>query len=235
MTGKGMRGLAQKAANTLNRAREWMMDYAYLVTLGAVIAIIAASALYTRHVQKDAGDSGIQAAADAPEIREASESTPSPLESASPLPTLAPITPLRVTSVSGAGSVWPVSGEILREFDASTPVFWEALGCWQVHAGLDIAGEADEEVRCARDGVVRQAVRDELWGWRVQVEQTDGRLAEYAGLALCEVDAGQSVTRGQSLGTLMEHIPCEAELGPHLHMTLMLDGRAVDPLSIMPE
>ena len=223
-----MRGLAQKAANTLNRAREWMMDYAYLVTLGAVIAIIAASALYTRHVQKDAGASGIQAAADAPEIREASDSTPSPLDGATPLDTGAP-------TVSGAGSVWPVSGEILREFDASTPVFWEALGCWQVHAGLDIAGEADEEVRCARDGVVRQAVRDELWGWRVQVEQTDGRLAEYAGLALCEVDAGQSVTRGQSLGTLMEHIPCEAELGPHLHMTLMLDGRAIDPLSIMPE
>lgn len=102
------------------------------------------------------------------------------------------------------------------------------------HPALDIAGEADEEVRCAKDGVVALAVRDDLWGWRVQVEQTDGRLCEYAGLALSLVEAGQSVTRGQPLGTLLPAIPCESEQAAHLHMTVWADGEAIDPRGMLP-
>ena len=35
----------------LHQAREWLMDYAYLVTLGAMIAVIAGTALYTDHLR----------------------------------------------------------------------------------------------------------------------------------------------------------------------------------------
>lgn len=52
-----------------------MLDYAYLVTLGAVIAIIAGSALYTRQLRAQQ-EAGVQAAAPAPEI--AATPQPSP-------------------------------------------------------------------------------------------------------------------------------------------------------------
>lgn len=35
----------------LHQAREWLLDYAYLVTLGAMIAVIAGTALYTDHLR----------------------------------------------------------------------------------------------------------------------------------------------------------------------------------------
>ena len=41
-------------------------------------------------------------------------------------------------------------------------------------------------------------------GVAAQVRQTDERVCEYAGLLLCQVVVGQSVTRSQTLGTLME-------------------------------
>lgn len=196
----------------LNQARAFMIDYAYLVTLAAVIAIITASALYTRHLRTE---TGIQAAAKAPEVH----NTPSP--TLAPLLTLAPLR---------AESLWPLESQaVLRKYDSETSILWNTLGCFQPHPALDIAGKADEIVRCIHSGVVLLAVRDELWGWRIQIEQEDGRLCEYAGLSSVFVSSGQSVTTGQALGTLLDMLPCEAELGPHLHLTLWEDGHTIDP------
>ena len=209
----------------VQRAKAWMVDYAYLVTLGAVIAVIAASAMYTQRLH--AREQSVQAAAGAPETK----ATPTPTPRVTPLPTLAPLavqTPTRVT-------VWPLSGGIVRGHNVQDMVYWAALGCYQAHTGLDIAGEAGESVCCAADGVVSRTALDELWGWRVTVTQMDGSEAVYAGLEVCAVAEGQSVTRGQALGTLLAQIPCEAELGSHLHLERWRDGAAQDPEAALPE
>ena len=212
------------------RMSDLMTEYAYWVTIGAVIAVIAGSAIYTRGL-RETQETGIQAAAEAPEAIE----TPTPLPAATPLPTIAPLLVSYAPIRPGGSTVWPVDGRVLRTFDAQELVYWEALGCYQTHPGLDIAGAAGEEVRCAMDGTVTGAVHDALWDWRVTVEQTNGRTAVYAGLHTCTVLIGQNVTRGQALGTLLEKIPCEAEMEPHLHMELYRDGIAQDPESMMPE
>ena len=209
----------------IQRVREVLMDYAYLVTLGAMIAVIAATALYTDQLHRK---ENVQAAAPAPEV----ESTPAPppqtTPTSTPLPTLAP---LRASSTLNA--VRPVSGEVIRGF-SDQPVFWEALACWQAHPALDIEAAPGENVLCLRDGVVTACSRDALWGWRVQIRQTDERICEYAGLALCEVEIGQSVTRGQVIGELMDAIPAESELGAHLHLALSEDGKALDARDEVP-
>lgn len=218
--------------------REWVLDNAHLVTLGAVLAVIAASAMYTKQVEQRAGE--VQAAAQAAELAAspaAQAVTPLPelVASASPLPTIAPLT-LNLQAVRpGGATVWPVSGDVLRGFDGDTPVLWEALSCVRVHAALDVGGEAGEEVLCVMDGTVSSVVRDELWGWRAEVQQTDGSRAVYCGLAVCTVSPEQNVTRGQTMGTLLESIPCEAELGPHLHLELTRDGKKENPLELLPQ
>ena len=58
----------------LHQAREWLLDYAYLVTLGAMIAVIAGTALYTDHLRSQ---QNVQAAAPAPEVSRR-KSAPSP-------------------------------------------------------------------------------------------------------------------------------------------------------------
>ena len=203
--------------------RGFLTEYAYLVTLGAIIAVMAGSALYTKHLHEQPG---IQAAAPAPEIAE----TPAP----TPMPTILPLsTPERTASLTGA--IWPLTSQtVLTGYDKA-PVFWPSLACFQPHPAVDIAGTDGEDVLCMRDGVVLRAVRDDLWGWRVEVEQTDGLVCAYAGLALSFVEAGQTVARGQPLGTLLDAPPCEADAGPHLHLSLSKDGRPLDPLPFLPE
>ena len=169
----------------------------------------------------------MQAAAQAPEVQE----TPAPAPRITPLPTIAPA--LFTTYVPRIVTVRPVSGGVVRAFTEES-VFWETLSCFQPHTAADIAGEAGEAVRCAMDGVVAQTSMDALWGWRVTIAHTDGSEGMYAGLALCYVSPGQSVTRGMELGTLLETIPCEAELGPHLHLEWKKNGEALDPTEMLP-
>ena len=223
-----------KLRGKADRVREAMMEYAYLITLGTVVAVIAASAMYANSVRtqfEEKTDTPVEAAAEAPEIAKTPEPTPAERPMLTPLPTLAPL--MVSTLGTGAGRMWPVSGEVVRGYAPDNLVFWETLSCWKAHPGVDIAAVAGEGVLCVMDGVVEDVARDDLWGYRVRVAQTDGSIAEYAGIAVCLLKTGQSITRGQTVGTLMEAIPCEAELGAHLHLEITKDGEKSDPQAVL--
>lgn len=213
------------------RMRAWMIENAYLVTMGCVLAMVVGCAIYTQALREEQA-AGIQAAADAPEIRETAAPSPSP--AITPLPTIAPLTLRPMALVQSAGA-WPVDGEILRAYDAQSSTYWEKLGTWQTHMGIDVAGAAGEAVKACMDGTVSRISRDALWGWQVSIVHDGGRETRYAGLESCIVQPNTRVTRGQTIGTLMQSIPCEAELPPHLHLEMLRDGKHQDPEAILPE
>ena len=216
----------------MQRMRDWMAENAFFVTLGCVLAVIVSSAMYAHDVQSrlQTQEVGIQAAAGAPEIAQSASPTQAAV---TPLPTIAPLE-VR-TAVFVPRMQWPLEGGVLRGHDPLEIVYWEALDVWQAHQGLDIAGKAEETVRCAADGTVVRTALDGLWGWRVWVAQRDGAQALYSGLAVCYVSEGDMVRAGQALGTLLDAIPCERELGPHLHMEITRGGAAQDPQASLEE
>ena len=215
----------------MQRMKDLAAEYAYLVTLVCVIAVIVGSAAYTQQMREKPQEALAPAAAGAPEIRETA--VPAPEIKTTPLPTIAPLA-VRM-SVFREKTVWPVEGDVLRHHDVQEPVFWKMLNVWQAHPGIDIAGGDGQDVRCAGGGTVKRITRDALWGCSVEMEQEDGRLAVYRGLALCDVDEGEALMCGQKIGSLLETIPCEAELGAHLHMEIVYNGVMQDPLAILPE
>lgn len=205
------------------RIRTWMMDNAYIVTLSCALAIVAGCALYTRGLEQD-----VQAAANAPEIQMSAAPTLTPAPT--PLPTIAALRPAALVQ---RGGVWPVAGGSLRVFDAQSSVYWETLGLFRAHTGLDIGGQPGESVRACMEGTVTGAAWDTLWGWRVSIAHDEDRETRYAGLESCLVQPGMRVQRGQAIGTLMDRIPCEAEIEPHLHLESLRAGQYQDPEAIL--
>ena len=209
----------------IHRLKAWMMENAYLVTLGCLMAIVVSCAIYTRDLRQSQ-HSGVPAAADAPETQ--MTAAPTLTQAPTPLPTIAPLG-VRPAALVDRGGEWPVNGRILRAHDLQQVVHWQALDMWQTHHGLDIAGDAGEGVKACLDGEVTHAAWDEMWGWRIRIRHADDRETVYAGLASCLTAVGESIRRGQIIGTLLESIPCETEMGTHVHLEMYRGGKAQDP------
>ena len=211
------------------RFQAWMMENAYWITIGCVLAMVAGCAMYTEGLRSG---QDVQAAAQAPEIRKSAAPTKAP--TLTPLPTIAPLA-VRPAALVQTGAEWPVQGRVIRTFDVHRSVYWAALGAWKTHNGLDIEADAGESVMACMDGTVTGAAWDALWGWRVRIAHDYGGEMSYAGLESCTVHAGDRVRRGQTIGTVMERIPCEAEMQPHLHLELRRGDRYQDPEAVLAE
>lgn len=97
------------------------------------------------------------------------------------------------------------------------------------HSGQDFAAPAGTSVYAAADGVV--VVETPSWaGNLVRIDHGGGVESWYAHLSTVSVDSGDSVTAGESIGTVGSE---GNSTGPHLHFELRLDDVPVDPMRVL--
>lgn len=98
------------------------------------------------------------------------------------------------------------------------------------HPGLDIAVPADSYIRAAGAGTVEEAGEDPVYGRYIVLDHGNGYRTRYAHANLLLVAEGASVRR-------REIIALSGSTGrstaPHLHFEVLLDGEAVDPLTLV--
>lgn len=70
--------------------------------------------------------------------------------------------------------VWPVEGEILRDFSVESLSPDPTLGDWRTHAGLDIAAALDSQVLAMSAGTVSEVYEDGLMGTTVVLDHGNG-------------------------------------------------------------
>ena len=131
--------------------------------------------------------------------------------------------------------VWPVLGEIERDYTVSALKYDETLRDWRTHSGIDIACSEGANVLAARGGQVASVVRDGLYGTVVTLDHGDGMRSVYANLAEeTAVKPGEWVDAGVVIGTVGRSALCEIAQEPHLHFELRLSGASVDPMAYLP-
>ena len=130
--------------------------------------------------------------------------------------------------------VWPVLGEITREYSVSALRYDETMRDWRTHRGIDIACDSGAKVLATRGGKVESVVSDGLYGTMVTIDHGDGMRSVYANLdAETAVKAGEWVDAGVLLGTVGESALCEIGQPAHLHFEMRLNGALVDPAAYL--
>jgi hypothetical protein len=121
------------------------------------------------------------------------------------------------------GWLRPVDGAVERPFEEPASVYGPG------HRGADLAAAPGTPVRAANDGVVSFAgsVGDTL---HVTVTHAGGLRTSYSFLATVGVRAGQTVARGDVLGTTGGTGPDHD--GSVLHLGLRVGDRYVDPMQL---
>lgn len=137
------------------------------------------------------------------------------LEALRPRPRLGwPVLSVHITSSFG-WRVDPVSGRGVR-----------------LHRGLDLRGAIGDLVLSIGDGHVEFVGHDPLLGTMVIIDHGDGLTSLYGHLSDVLVVADVEVDRGAAIGLVGN---TGRSAAPHLHLTVKLDGQAIDPLEVIGE
>lgn len=121
----------------------------------------------------------------------------------------------------------PVSAQITSRFGMRFhPIFHE----WRMHNGVDLSAACRTPIRAAASGRVLTVGYDSSGGHRLVIDHgvVGGRrlTTSYLHASGYQVRPGQKVIRGQVVGSVGS---TGWSTGCHLHLSVALDGRQVDP------
>ena len=132
------------------------------------------------------------------------------------------------SSSAAPASTQPVSGRILNAYSGDELVYNKTLGDWRTHNGIDYAAKAGAEVVSPVSGKVTLAAADGGWGPVVAIEDAEGRVWRVCGAADPKVKAGDTVSAGQTLGTVGS-VSCECAEESHIHLEVRQGENYLDP------
>jgi biotin carboxyl carrier protein len=131
-----------------------------------------------------------------------------------------PATPTRVApeSTTVKAFAWPLRGQITAGFGPR--------GKRTHHEGIDIYGQAGEEIKAAASGTVAQAGIRGNYGRMAIIDHGDGLATLYAHVRKLMVRVGDRVERGDPIAEVGRS---GNATGTHLHFEVLRNGRPVDP------
>ena len=128
--------------------------------------------------------------------------------------------------------IWPTTGEITSRFG------WRSAPYRSYHDGLDIANSAWTKIYAARTGRVFEAGWCSGFGYCVKIDHGDGVTSIYGHLIKKPpVRAGDQVEVGDLIGYMGSTYDRSGggySTGVHLHFTVKVNGKAVNPLKFLP-
>lgn len=99
-----------------------------------------------------------------------------------------------------------------------------------LHSGVDLAADYGTNVLAVADGTVLNAEYNQAYGYFVLLEHEDGVQTFYAHMQELLANPGDEVKQGQIIGLVGSS---GWATGPHLHLGVLIDGEAVDPLEAL--
>jgi murein DD-endopeptidase MepM/ murein hydrolase activator NlpD len=98
------------------------------------------------------------------------------------------------------------------------------------HEGVDLAAREGTPVRATADAVVEQRGNDRQYGRFILLKHGTGFQSYYGHLEDWNVDKGDTVQAGQTVGWVGS---TGRSTAPHLHFEIRRDGLRIDPASIL--
>ena len=124
----------------------------------------------------------------------------------------------------------PLEGELMREFTIDDLVYYEAIGEWRVHKGIDIKPKDTLLIESALAGKVEAVNNSEITATEIIIDHGNNVKTLYSNLVSANVKAGDTVEKGQVIGNLGKTVSIEATDGAHLHFEVIVDGQQINPL-----
>ena len=99
-----------------------------------------------------------------------------------------------------------------------------------MHKVIDIKAPITTVLKASEEGTVQSIKNDPRYGLTVIIEHRDGYKTIYSNLLTTEfITEGETVSKGQSIGTVGNSAAFEIADEPHLHFEMLKDEESVNP------
>jgi len=130
--------------------------------------------------------------------------------------------------------IYPIKGEIIKEFAMDTLVYSKTLDMWKVHCGIDIGAPLDSEIVAVQDGEIISVEEDNFYGSTIKIDHKNGYISIYSNLDKIEgVKVGESVKQGEVVGRIGVSANGEIADESHLHFELLKDNEWINPTEVL--
>ena len=126
--------------------------------------------------------------------------------------------------------VWPLEDAEAAVTDAFGMRVHPVTGTECFHSGVDLAAESGQNVLAVTDGTVLDCSYNEAYGYILTLGHADGVQTQYAHLREFLVSPGDTVAQGQVIALVGA---TGWATGPHLHLSVIVNGEFVDPLTAL--
>ena len=124
----------------------------------------------------------------------------------------------------------PVSGEIIKDYAEDTLVYSSTLDEWTTHLGVDIKAAKTSILVEAEKGFIEKINSDPRYGKSITIDHGNGFKTVYSSLLVIDFfEVGESVEKGDSIGTVGNTAGFELMDESHLHFEMYKDGKCVNP------
>ena len=161
-----------------------------------------------------------------PSTRQAPDSAAGGLYVAPPMVAGTPAPAESVPSGPSLPKRWPLSVPSYRTRGLAVGDTNEA------HAGIDLAVPVGSEIRATGGGRVIQTGNDPNYGLFIRITHGAGYESMYGHLSRLVVARGDAVTEGQVIGLSGN---TGRSTAPHLHFEIRVNGRSINPLTLVKE
>lgn len=137
-------------------------------------------------------------------------------------------------AAASSAYVWPIQGNVDRDFSLEVFAYDATMGDWRTHDGLDIAADLGAEVAACAKGTVTDVSTDDMMGVTVTLDHGKGMESIYSNLAeSVSVQVGDAVEAGAVIGTVGTTAISESADAAHLHFSMREYGVSIDPLNYL--
>ena len=125
----------------------------------------------------------------------------------------------------------PLQDAQVLKWYSDTELFYNStLKQWESHRGVDLTSSKSNNVCAVLDGTVSDCSYSYEDGYCITITHENGFTTTYCSLKDVEyVNKGDKIKKGDKIGEISSSSAKESNDGNHLHFTICLNGKYVDP------
>lgn len=131
------------------------------------------------------------------------------------------------------GLLWPLSGNVIKNYSADKMVYFETLQQFRTNPAIFIAGEKGAQIVAAADGIVKEIRKEDKLGQVLVLDLGNGYQLFYGQLESLQVKAGDYVKAGAPIARLAGVTKYYQVEGDHLYFQVQKDEETINPMTLI--